>query len=158
MLKRLVHACKAHSRFGVLHSSQAPALAKVQRASPAKAGFSGLCFTVTDGVGYFLPRMGRMFDSKKEVAPKRDFQWISCASFGLICVPVIVILAWGAEPAFLALIHPKAEDSYYNLLVQGFRAGQLNVKREAPPGSLNSPIPMIPPSTQRIYGIRVTRR
>ena len=25
-------------------------------------------------------------------------------------------------------------DSYYNLLVQGFRAGQLNVKREAPPG------------------------
>ena len=78
--------------------------------------------------------MGQMFDSKKEVAPQRDVQWTSRASFGLVCALVIVILAWGAEPAFRALIHPKAEDSYYNLLVQGFRAGQLNVKREAPPG------------------------
>ncbi len=75
-----------------------------------------------------------MFDSKKEVAPQRDVQWTSRAGFGLVCILVIVILAWGAEPAFLALIHPKAEDSCYNLLVQGFRAGQLNVKREAPPG------------------------
>ncbi len=32
------------------------------------------------------------------------------------------------------LASPRAEDSYYNLLVQGFQAGQLNVKREAPPG------------------------
>ena len=36
--------------------------------------------------------------------------------------------------ASLELESPRAEDSYYNLLVQGFRAGQLNVKREAPPG------------------------
>ena len=61
-------------------------------------------------------------------------EWRGCAGFVLVCALVIVILAWGAEPAFLALDHPKAEDSYYNLLVQGFRAGQLNVKREVPPG------------------------
>jgi Flp pilus assembly protein TadD len=34
----------------------------------------------------------------------------------------------------LELASPHAKDSYYNLLVQGFRAGQLNVKRETPPG------------------------
>ncbi len=85
-----------------------------------------------------------MFDSKKEVAPKRDVLWTSCASFGLVCTLVIVILAWSAEPAFLALFHPKAEDSYYNLLVQGFRAGQLNVKREAPPGLAQSADPYDP--------------
>ncbi len=75
-----------------------------------------------------------MFDSKKEVAPRRDVQWTSWASFGLVCVLVIVFLVWGAKPAFVALDHPKAKNSYYNLLVQGFRAGQLNLKREAPPG------------------------
>jgi hypothetical protein len=34
---------------------------------------------------------------------------------------------------FFESASPRAEDSYYNLLVQGFRSGQLNVKREAPP-------------------------
>ncbi len=75
-----------------------------------------------------------MFDSKKEVAPKRDVQWTNCAGFGLVCILVIVIFTWGTEPAFRAPEHPNTADSYYNLLVQGFRAGQLNVKREAPPG------------------------
>ncbi len=75
-----------------------------------------------------------MFDSKKEVAPKRDVQWTSYASFGLVCALVIVLLAWGAEPAFRRPEHLRAEDSCYNLLVQGFRAGQLNLKQEAPPG------------------------
>jgi Flp pilus assembly protein TadD len=73
-----------------------------------------------------------MFDSKQEVAPKRDFQWTGCASFGLVCVLVIGFFAWSAQPGFLPLTEPRTEGSYYNLLVQGFRAGQLNLKREAP--------------------------
>lgn len=46
---------------------------------------------------------------------------------------VIGIFAWSAQPGILESETGRAEDSYYNLLVQGFRAGQLNVKREAPP-------------------------
>ena len=38
----------------------------------------------------------------------------------------------------------NAADSSYNLLVQGFRAGHLNLKKEVPVGSDNSPIPTIP--------------
>jgi tetratricopeptide (TPR) repeat protein len=53
--------------------------------------------------------------------------------FGLACVMVIGIFAWSAEPGFHGVATPRPEDCYYNLLVQGFRAGQLNVKRDAPP-------------------------
>jgi tetratricopeptide (TPR) repeat protein len=53
---------------------------------------------------------------------------------GLVCAFVIGIFAWGAESGVLELASPRTEDSYYNLLVQGFQAGQLNVKREAPQG------------------------
>jgi tetratricopeptide (TPR) repeat protein len=56
------------------------------------------------------------------------------AVFGLVCALVIGIFCWSAEPGFFESASPRAEDSYYNLLVQGFRSGQLNVKREAPPG------------------------
>jgi tetratricopeptide (TPR) repeat protein len=55
------------------------------------------------------------------------------AVFGLVCALVIGIFCWSAEPGFFESASPRAEDSYYNLLVQGFRSGQLNVKREAPP-------------------------
>jgi Flp pilus assembly protein TadD len=53
------------------------------------------------------------------------------ASFGLVCVLVIGFLVWVAAPE---LTKSQAKDSYYNLLVQGFRAGQLSVKKEVPPG------------------------
>jgi tetratricopeptide (TPR) repeat protein len=70
----------------------------------------------------------------KASAPKGDIQWIYHAVFGVVCALVIGIFTWSAETGFLELASPHAEDSYYNLLVQGFRAGQLNVKRETPPG------------------------
>ncbi len=75
-----------------------------------------------------------MFDSKNRVAPQRDVQWTSCAGFGLVCILVIVFFIWNTEPGYHELARLRAEDSYYNLLVQGFRVGQLNVKREAPAG------------------------
>jgi hypothetical protein len=59
---------------------------------------------------------------------------INVIVFGMVCALVIGIFAWSAEPGFLELANPRAEDSYYNLLVQGFRAGQLNLKSELPPG------------------------
>lgn len=62
-------------------------------------------------------------------AVKFDLSWLKAAVFGL----VIGILAWIADPqSVLQDKNARAEDSYYNLLVQGFRAGQLNVKENAP--------------------------
>jgi tetratricopeptide (TPR) repeat protein len=61
-------------------------------------------------------------------------QWTECTILAIVCTLVIAIFVWSAEPGFLELSSPRAEDAYYNLLVQGFRAGQLNVKRDPPPG------------------------
>jgi tetratricopeptide (TPR) repeat protein len=82
----------------------------------------------------FTWMMSRKLDSGKASAPKGDNQWMCHAIFGMVCALVIGIFAWSAEPGFLELTSPHAKDTCYNLLVQGFRAGQLNVKREAPPG------------------------
>ncbi|MGD0351088.1 MAG: tetratricopeptide repeat protein [Verrucomicrobiota bacterium] len=67
------------------------------------------------------------------IVPEGDIQWMRHTVFGLVCALIIGIFAWSAESFFLELANSDAKDSYYNLLVQGFRAGQLNVKREAPP-------------------------
>jgi hypothetical protein len=57
--------------------------------------------------------------------------WISLAS---MCALVIGVYAYTAQSGFLASTSLNAADEYYNLLVQGFRAGQLNLKKEVPPG------------------------
>ena len=58
---------------------------------------------------------------------------MSRAIFGMTCALVIGIFYWSAETGFFEANSPEAKDSYYNLLVQGFRSGQLNVTKEAPP-------------------------
>jgi tetratricopeptide (TPR) repeat protein len=50
------------------------------------------------------------------------------------CAVVVGIYAYTAPLGRLESLYLKAADSYYNLLVQGFRAGQLSLKKEAPPG------------------------
>ena len=70
----------------------------------------------------------------KVSAPEVNNQWPGRAVFGMVCALVIGIFAWSAESGFLESASPSAKDTYYNLLVQGFRAGQLNVNREAAPG------------------------
>jgi tetratricopeptide (TPR) repeat protein len=67
-------------------------------------------------------------------APEDNNPWMGRAVFGVVCILIVGIYAWSAESGWLDLVSPRAEDSYYNLLVQGFRSGQLNLKREAPPG------------------------
>jgi tetratricopeptide (TPR) repeat protein len=53
---------------------------------------------------------------------------------GIVCALVIGLLAWmaGRHGAEFAPPPPAAE--HYNLLTEGFRAGQLSLKREIPPG------------------------
>src|SRR5579872_1335837 len=65
-------------------------------------------------------------------------------ALGLLCAVIIGIFAWSAQPGILESISSRAQDSYYNLLVQGFRSGQLSVKRDAPPGLATLPDPYEP--------------
>jgi tetratricopeptide (TPR) repeat protein len=57
--------------------------------------------------------------------------WISLAA---VCALVVGVYAYMAQSGVLELVSPSAADTFYNLLVQGFRAGQLSLKKEAPPG------------------------
>ena len=50
-----------------------------------------------------------------------------------VCVLVIGVYAYMAQSGVLELVSPNAADAYYNLLVQGFRAGQVSLKKEVPP-------------------------
>ncbi len=51
-----------------------------------------------------------------------------------VCALVIGVYAYTAHSGYVTSTSLNAADEYYNLLVQGFRAGQLNLKKEAPPG------------------------
>jgi tetratricopeptide (TPR) repeat protein len=88
--------------------------------------------------------MSRKLNSGKGDTPKDGIQWLSHAVFGVVCALVIGIFAWLAEPKSLELKGSGAEDSYYNLLVRGFRAGQLNLITEAPPGLVQRTDPYDP--------------
>ena len=51
-----------------------------------------------------------------------------------VCALVGGVYAYTAHSGFLASTSLNAAGNYYNLLVQGFRAGQLSLKKEVPPG------------------------
>jgi tetratricopeptide (TPR) repeat protein len=51
-----------------------------------------------------------------------------------VCVLVIAVYAYMAQSGLLELLRPSAADTYYNLLVRGFRAGHLSLQEEVPPG------------------------
>jgi tetratricopeptide (TPR) repeat protein len=52
---------------------------------------------------------------------------------GAVCALVIGFYAGSANSGWWELAGSGPQDSYYNLLVQGFRDGHLSVKREVPP-------------------------
>ena len=53
---------------------------------------------------------------------------------GAVCVLVLGVYVYVAQSGPLEIHSPNAADTYYNLLVRGFRAGQLSLKKEIPPG------------------------
>src|ERR1017187_3940233 len=55
--------------------------------------------------------------------------WILLAG---VCALVIGAYAYTAQSGVLELRSPYAADTYYNLLVRGFRASQLSLKKEVP--------------------------
>ena len=54
-------------------------------------------------------------------------------SLAVVCVLVIGVYAYMARSGAWESLDRNAADDYYNLLVQGFRAGQLSLEKEAPP-------------------------
>ncbi|HTS17706.1 MAG TPA: tetratricopeptide repeat protein [Verrucomicrobiae bacterium] len=64
--------------------------------------------------------------------------WVSLAA---VCALVCGIYAYVAQSGFLYSTSLNAADEYYNLLARGFRAGQLSLKREVPPGFAGLPDP-----------------
>jgi tetratricopeptide (TPR) repeat protein len=89
-----------------------------------------------------------MIDSKSdrreaEAAGKKS-RWMQRAILASICALVIGVYAYTARPAFVTSSSLGAADEYYNLLVRGFRAGQLNVKTTVPPGLVELPDPYDP--------------
>jgi len=61
-----------------------------------------------------------------------------------VCALVIGIYAYLDQSGLLELLSPNAASTYYNLLVQGFRAGQLSLKKEVPPGFARLADPLDP--------------
>src|ERR1017187_2553952 len=55
--------------------------------------------------------------------------WILLAA---VCALVIGVYAYMSQSGVLELVSPDASGTYYNLMVQGFRAGQLNLKKDVP--------------------------
>ncbi len=70
--------------------------------------------------------------------------WISLAA---MCALVVGVYAYVVQPGILELGSLNAADAYYNLLVQGFRAGQLSVTKQVPPGFAQLADPYDPTAT-----------
>jgi tetratricopeptide (TPR) repeat protein len=58
---------------------------------------------------------------------------MQCGILGGVCALVIGVYAYSAHSGIPISGRMSAPDNYYNLLVQGFRAGQLSLKRDVPP-------------------------
>ncbi len=76
--------------------------------------------------------IGETSDSLEATASGSKSHRTRWAVLGTVCVLIISFFAWSAKSGFKELLNSKPADSYYNLLVQGFQAGQLNLKREPP--------------------------
>jgi tetratricopeptide (TPR) repeat protein len=53
---------------------------------------------------------------------------------GAVCLLVVGVYVYAAHTDVWETTSQSAADCYYNLLVQGFRAGHLNLKKDVPPG------------------------
>ncbi len=99
--------------------------------------------------------IGETSDSRETTASGNKSYWAHWTVLGAVCVAIICIFAWSAESSLIEMLDSQPADSYYNLLVQGFRSGQLNVKREVPPELAQQPNPYNPPANVRYWAIGV---
>ena len=77
--------------------------------------------------------IGNRPDRRETEPPGRKSRWIQRGALTATCMLVIGVYAYTGHLGVLELLNLNAANDYYNLLVQGFRAGQLSVNREVPP-------------------------
>jgi tetratricopeptide (TPR) repeat protein len=63
-------------------------------------------------------------------APSGRHLWMQRGILGAVCVLVFVVYVYTAHTGAVLPSSLQAADNYYNLLVQGFRAGHLNLKTD----------------------------
>jgi tetratricopeptide (TPR) repeat protein len=83
-----------------------------------------------DRLGGVIPPNGSK-DCDETIAGTMKNAWRSLAA---VCALVIGVYAYMAQSGLSELLTPNAADAYYNLLVQGFRTGQLSLRKEVPSG------------------------
>jgi len=83
-------------------------------------------------------------DCRDATAPREKPGRVQRGILAGVCALVIGLYAYTAHSGFLVWRSLDSADAYYNLLVQGFRAGQLNVKKDVPPGLAQLPNPYDP--------------
>ena len=64
---------------------------------------------------------------------------------GIVCALVILVFGWIAQSALLP-VRPQPENTFYNLLLKGFQAGQLNIITRPPPELAHMANPYLPSS------------
>ena len=75
-------------------------------------------------------------------------------SLGAVCLLVIGMYAYTAPLARLESLISKPAESYYNLLVQGFRSGHLSLKKEVPTGLTRLANPYDPDANSHYQDLR----
>jgi tetratricopeptide (TPR) repeat protein len=73
-------------------------------------------------------------DGSEAVGSKGENPWIQRGILAGMCVLVLGLYVYTAHPGYVVSLSLNPGDAYYNLLVQGFRAGQLNLKTDVPRG------------------------
>jgi tetratricopeptide (TPR) repeat protein len=73
-------------------------------------------------------------DYRKAEKSRAGGSWMQPAILAAICALVIGVYACTAHSGFLLSSNLNAASDYYNLLVQGFRAGHLSLNQEVPSG------------------------
>jgi tetratricopeptide (TPR) repeat protein len=73
-------------------------------------------------------------DGREAEAPRARCPWMQRGILATMCALAIGVYAYTAHSGLLTSSSLNAADDYYNLLVQGFRVGQLSLKKEVPPG------------------------
>ncbi len=91
-------------------------------------------------------------DRTAATAPRGKVLWTQRAILGAVCAVVIGVYAGTAHSGFWESLSLNPAESYYNLLVQGFRAGQLSLNKDAPPGLTQLADPYDPVANARYRG------
>jgi hypothetical protein len=71
--------------------------------------------------------------TEREVSGKTSWR-MQYGILTTVCALVVGVYAYAAFFGFMATTHRRAADADYNRLVDGFRAGQLNLKVDVPTG------------------------